>query len=368
MKLRCSSLPLAFACPPSTIGEGLSVRARNEAAQMGSGGHEAMTMVVAGKAPPLIEIAHKWGVDLDELRRLVWYGERAWEKLSPSFSSGADEKQVILADHRIDLQLVGHVDLMTPISRVVHGLDWKFGRLDHDYYHQVAGYSTCILLTWPEVEQVVFTVVWCRDFEAETYTFTREVVLDWAAHFQRQVVERQAQYTTGEHCAYCPRSHSCPAITALARRDVAIFGADGALETIKQGLMDLPSQELVDFFRRVKVVEVFAKGARESIRNEVRQRNAPQDAGDGTELVIVEQNGPRRIDPALAWEELSKRLTQAELAQVTEISASAVDVIVATNAGKGKGAAAKRELAEALERVNAIDQGRIEKMISRRKG
>jgi hypothetical protein len=35
----------------------------------------------------------------------------------------------------------------------------------------------------------------------------------------------ERRYRHGEHCAYCPRSHDCPALVAIARRDVAIFAA-----------------------------------------------------------------------------------------------------------------------------------------------
>jgi len=364
--IRCSSLPRAMVCAPSVLGDGINVKQRNEAGPEGSAGHEAMTAIVSGQEPDLDAIALKWGVKRAELGRLVWYGMKAWEQLAPSFAGGASEQQVVFADHRFPFGLIGHVDLVTAPAAVVHGADWKFGRLDHDYYHQLAGYTACIMSVYPEVETVVFAVVWCRDGQIETYTFTRQVIEGWKAHLADQVTKRHSEYVTGEHCAYCPRSHDCPAIRSAARRDAAVFLEDGALEKIQSSLGDLPAAELVNLFRRVKVIEALAKNARESIRNVVRV-NGPQDAGDGTELAIVEQAGARVIDPGKAWETLSARLTQAELAQITEISASTVDEIVAKNAGRGNGAAAKRELAEALERANAVTQGRIEKMVTRRK-
>jgi hypothetical protein len=86
---------------------------------------------------------------------------------------------------------------------------------------------------------------------------------------------------------------------------------------------------------------------------------------DGERLEVVLE--PRReIDPLAAWPVLEQRLTDAELAGCLSVSVKAIEDAVAVKAEKRKGAAAKRELAAALEAAQALHVKHVAKLITRR--
>ena len=63
-----------------------------------------------------------------------------------------------------------------------------------------------------------------------------------------------------------------------------------------------------------------------------------------------------------AWPLLQPRLSDEEIAGCMKLSAAKLDDAVAKKAGNGKGAAAKRELGEALEKAGAVERVVIEQM------
>lgn len=357
IKLRCSSLPLLFACRPSIDGD-LQVGERNEAADLGSAAHDAIETIVNGGTPDLDAIAKRWTCNRDELGRLTWYARKAWETLAPSFPD--NEEHTRLAEKNIrcagpGFELTGSVDMHTICSdgtaRVV---DWKTGRIDRDYYHQLAGYAACLFASVEQLTEVTASVVWIREQEIETYVITRPIIEQWLDRLALQLT--RTQYITGRHCEHCPRSHSCVAVQAKAREGIAIFGTAGV------SLDGMPSGKVVDLYRFAKLAAKVADSMVGSIRLHVIQ-NGPQDAGDGTALSIVEENGGREIDTFKAWNVIAARLTDPEaMASVLKVSATALDEAVATAAGRGNGAAAKRALATDLEAAGAVKMKTIQKM------
>ncbi len=111
--IRCSSLPLLFACAPALEGD-LRVDERNEAADLGSATHEAMEAIVSGMRPDLDAIAKRWSCNRDELGRLAYFGAKAWEQLSASFPDPATE--VTVSASLGDLELTGHIDLLSLVD------------------------------------------------------------------------------------------------------------------------------------------------------------------------------------------------------------------------------------------------------------
>lgn len=364
--LRCSALPRAFACPPSVIGEALGVVEGDGAAgNLGNAGHEAMVGITTDGYADLGAISDRWMVDRDELGKIAWYGRRVWEDLSRSFI-GDLRQEVRLRLELPDLTLVGHADLLTAPATVVHGLDWKFGWLDCDYYPQLAGYACCLILApGSVVREAVMTVVWARDQQAETYTFNRERCLAWLDMLRERVIGVKT-YRTGAQCTWCPRSHGCEAMQARARQDVAIFGNTSLQAQIDSGLQDIPPAELVSMLRRGKVVVTAYEAFREAVRRLV-DAHGPLDAGDGYVLRIAEENGRREINTERAWNILAEEFEPAEMNQIFSARPSVMDEIAAKKAGRGNGAAAKRALQDRLVAAGAIDQKPVRKLVERRK-
>ncbi|MEP6653626.1 MAG: DUF2800 domain-containing protein [Myxococcales bacterium] len=357
--IRCSSLPALFACPASAHGD-RSVTASHEAASAGTAAHEAMRAVVIGMEPDLDDLARKHAVDRDELGRLVWYGRKCWAELSSSFPDPETEVTV----HAVGegYKLSGHVDLVSYAPGRIHGLDWKTGRLDSDYFHQVAGYARCLFgMSDDSVKEVVITVVWVRAQEVETYRFDVASLTTWVADLVA-TLDRPNDFRTGRQCEYCPRSVDCSALMAVVRRDVEMFSAEepGAL------LDGATPDQLIAVLRRAKVVAKFADGAEKLVRERIRQAG-PLVGSDGTTLALVTEPGPRVVDTQKAWPILQARLTDEELAGCTKISITkACDAVAEKAVARGKGAA-KKELSEALDAAGAITQGVVEKLRELRK-
>jgi hypothetical protein len=204
---------------------------------------------------------------------------------------------------------------------------------------------------------VFASVVWLRSQTIETFRFAVADALAFVSRLMGTLSNGANRYTHGEHCAHCPRSHSCPALVAISRRDVAIFSAgeeEGAIAAAT-------TEQVVSLRRRAKVLEAFAKSLDDSIRRRVAE-DGPLDSGDGYELSLVEENGKREIDTLKAWPILQDRLTDEEIAGCVTVSARAADDAVAAKAGRGKGADAKRQLAAALEEAGAVTQPKVFKL------
>lgn len=363
MKIRCSSLPLLFACRPAIDGD-LRVDERNEASDLGSAAHEAMEAIVAGQRLDLDAIANRWTCNRDELGRLAWKGQKAWEVLAPSFPD--DEDHARLAESAVcavidggEIQLPGHMDMHTICSDgTARTVDWKTGRVDKDFYHQLAGYAAGLMMD-ENITEVIGSVVWLREGEIETYIFTRAVVDQWI-HRLRVQLSRES-YSTGRHCEFCPRSHSCPAVKAMARQGISML-----TDMQTTALEGMPPKLVVDLYRRSRLVERMAQSMVASIRLHVIQ-HGPQDGGDGKQLAVVEESGGRDIDVAKAWDVIQARLPDADaMSSVLKVSATALDEAVAKAAGKGNGAAAKRELAAELEAAGAVRMKTIVKLSEKR--
>jgi hypothetical protein len=413
--IRCSSLPAAFSCPGSIQTPALRINPDSEPANEGNAGHAVMHIIAERDLTSLdevnlTEIARAYKVDADELRHAAWNGIAVWRQIRESFPgargevdfasvlvpdllgmsaegrscatcfhppeahiynegacrpgftcAAACERFVPAASARTTtivedgVTLTGHADLLARDGARANGADWKFGRVDKDYSHQVRGYMALTLLMYPEIEHVAWTIVWMRERETESYTMDRAQGLpDFLDRFTRDVVGWDGTYRPGpKSCAWCPRAHECPALEAMARRDVALLTDGDLAAKMERGLVELPDETVVDLYRRAKYITNACDSLKEAIRARVEHAGGALDGGDGTELRFISTNS-RVIDPLAAWPVMEARLGPEDIAAVVKVPASRLDDVIATKAGRGNGASAKRELAAALEAAGAI--------------
>lgn len=349
--IRCSSLPMLFKCARSLEEVDIEIDSVSGPADLGTAVHKAMSSIVHGDRPDIDMLALQFGVDKDELGRLVWYGRQAWSELKPSFPNPQDEVEV-----SAEGVLNGHIDLLSRTAGHARFLDWKTGRKEEaDYYAQMAGYALCIACQFPPVDFVTGTVVWLRSQSVETYAFNRRDIDAFADRLQG--LPNSEGFTYGEHCAHCRRSHECPALTAMARRDVAIFSADDVMAQVEAAT----PRELVHIRRRARALQSFADQLDESIRRRIAA-TGPLDSGDGYQLALVEENGKREVDALKAWPVLQGHLSDEEMAECVTVSARKADDAVAKKAGRGQGSGAKRRLASDLEAAGAVTQTKVQKL------
>lgn len=363
IELRASSLPLAFRCGGSVHFWGLRVDLVSEAGDLGTAVHEGLRpLVERGEvdwhgAPAL---AKRFNVDEQEMRMLIGLAVPLWRQFEGLFPDPVTEHEF---SERITsnppIRLTGHADVLAcdQVAQRVVMLDWKTGRRDSDYSEQALGYCALALLRDPVAVEATCTLVWIRDGEAENYTMKREDLPAWLDRL-RQLVHWDGIYRVGEHCTYCKRRHSCEGRHALVQGRIAeLVGAP----TVRLDLME-PS-ELVQLLERADLAAEVGKGVRAAIKDEVRARG---DVVAGGKRLTIATEERRALDTRKAWHVIDVLLTPEQMEASVEISLAEVERFVAKNAPARKGAAAVRQLRQALEDVGAIQTHSIEKLTTRR--
>jgi hypothetical protein len=350
--MRCSSLPMAWICPGSIrANDGVLIDTHHDAADDGTDAHRLMASWPDGNAPKSI---------VDELSsdaRISYFtAAKMWrENISEWMPNSEAEKFMEHAG------LSGHVDRLSVVhsKRTAVVLDLKFGRKDSNYKHQGFGYAWLVFNAFvgtDDIDTVTVHFAWARTQELESYTVARERADQWNRERIERIERWDGKFSTGDHCAHCPRLSTCPAQRQLVRRDVETLTTVGIPDVTA-----MDSAQLVDFHRRLAVLDAVLKSAKASTRLEVEKRGDVL-SGDGHVLHLVEENAKREVDTLKAWGVLTMHLDRDELATCISVSISDVEQAVAKKAGRGKGAGAKRALAAELEAAGAIKQGKITKL------
>lgn len=373
ISLRCSSLPSAWDCPGYLEAPQVEIDPVSEPAEEGTASHKIMEQIVESDAKSLdgidlLGIAAKYGVDAEQLKIRAFIGLKAWGLLRHRFTN--PQAEVFMARRwnlgpTTELELTGHADLLAvyPRQRFAVLGDWKFGRVDRNHAQQVKGYGALTLETYQEIDRVEGFVGWLAggEPEIEHYTMDREQAHAWLGELYERVVKWDHVYHPGEQCAFCPRSHECEALRAMARRDVLIIGGDGFADR----LQSLSDRDVIDLQRRGKVLGKILESLDLETKRRVRAAGGHLPDGDGRELRFNQQM-KRKIDPILARPVLEERLKPKEIADCTHLSASQLDKAVADKADRGGKKAAIEELDTALRAAGAVTDTPEERLIDAR--
>lgn len=311
----------------------------------------------------LPSIADRHGVPIAELRMLCGMAQKLWPSVSQSFPEALTEIP-LSAELAPGVVLTGHVDVLSVAGTVARCADWKFGRLDSDYSSQLKAYGALVLLDNPGLTEVTSTVLWVREGEIENYSFDRAGVARWVQSVLREIVNWDGVYRTGAHCAHCARSHECVAANALVRRDVAAMSDQELVESAENALETMTAEEKVELLRKADMVAGYAERVRKAIKADVLENGDV--VANGVRLTIdTEQR--RDIDSLAAWPVLEAAgFGDEEFARCIDIRVSKAEKLVAERAGRGKGAAAVRELSAALQSAGAISVREIQKLSAKR--
>jgi hypothetical protein len=367
--LRASQMPLAMACPASAhpAPDEILIDQVGEPARLGSAVHLLLSHEAGNDAPTdaqISEVAEEYACDTKELTMLYRFGARAWGEMVERgwIPGGLQSREVELSSQALGLS--GHVDLqaLSEAGDKALVLDWKSGRLDHDYSEQMNAYAALMFFTHPQLTEVTTAIVWLREQSVESSRHTRASAQAWVARLQDEVVDWDGRtYRPGPHCTWCRRAVTCPARTAMARQAVAVLVPEGALEKLAADLPAMPDVQKAAVYRAARLVEALAGDVKELVKSHMLATDRrPIDCGDGKELQILEVQR-REVDVLLALPVLSARMTEAEVASCLSCSVSKAEDVVASKAvrGKKKGAieAFGNELAEAgAVTINAAPQ------------
>lgn len=363
MKLRASGMDTAMACPGSARAPCIRIRETSEPAELGTAAHLVyQDLVETGIVhwSHLPALAERYSVDETDLRVLAAQGQKLWYQVRDAFPSPFCE--VALGPVAIgDATLTGHVDVVSIVDSEARICDWKTGRKDADYRHQMRAYGALVLAEHPELVSATTTLLWVRDGEVETNTMTREQAERWLHRVQTHVVDWNGTYCPGTHCQWCASWYECKAAHAMTRAAVSAI-----IEAPADQLAAMTPADIVQLYQRASLVGNVADKVRDALREHVKHVGPVEANGQRLEIAIEER---RELDPMAAWPVLEGAgFGDAEFAQVLKISASETEKLVAARAGRGRGAAAVRELKAALDNAGAVKLNQISKLTLRRAG
>lgn len=340
--IRCSALPYLFSCSHFVEREH---RSDSEPARLGNAAHEAMAAVVLGHQPNLTNIAGAWNVDERELTRLVRNGRATLVDLSL-------DGDVRVEESISSANLTGHPDLIVEWKEVVTIVDWKTGKRDRSYYHQLMGYAWVAMRSL-KLYRLPFrlAIAWLDDGTVEQYDTSPAELEDWASKFPKPSGPR----TVGEHCQHCASADFCPAQRDEESRALAFVGSGTFDVSTIDGTM------VGTVHRQMRKLEALAESWRAAIKCRVIAQG-PIDLGDGYSLSVVDEKGAREVDTLAAWDVLQSCLSDGELASVLKVKSSKLEDLVREKAGKGNGAGASRELWKALEDAGAVRRYPVQKL------
>lgn len=340
---------MLFRCPGAGAEDDGSVRVSSyiDAAETGTDVHYGLERYPAGDAPD-----HVVSEFTEETRILYYTGAKMWRDHIAGWMPESESEVALANDY-----LSGHIDRLwiSPDGRRAIVLDWKTGRKDSDYRHQGFGYARLVFDAHPKVETVEIYFAWVRTKEIQPYTVSRERSDAWMESYKAGVLEWDGEYHPGDHCTNCPRQSACPALRQVAQQSVAIFQS-GSLD-----LASMAGPDLVGFYHQIKTMVKLVGIADEAMKREVDARGSVDD-GEGGVLHYVEEEGPRKVDTLAAWPVLKASLTDEEIAGCVKVGLGAIDKALMAKSPRGKGAAAKRAMAEALETAKAVSSEPIKKL------
>jgi hypothetical protein len=370
MNLRASRLPLAFHCPGSLRDDPGEIRIEieNEGGALGSAVHAVLAEMVMrpnGEYPDVRPFALKYGVEADDLGRLVSYGAHAWRAVRQYYPNPVTEQA--LEYQSPTFHLTAHLDVTALGEDWANFADWKSGYKQADYYHQLMAYALVLFATYPFITAVRATIVWLRDWSQETILVTADDVSKWEDELTERVVNWNGTYTAGAHCQFCPRFAACPARQALVRSAIAEIGPalcnPSPLDA--HPVLD-PMSAIVLAYREGKLS--ILKGVLKTIDEMIHTRIAatgPIDLGNGRELALVPE--PREtIDSLKSWPILSGYLTQEELAGCVKIGKTTMLDAIGDKAPKGRKAKAKEQVMVELKAAEAVSTQTIFKLRERK--
>lgn len=351
MIIRASSADLVWACAAAATPE-LAVDPVHEASETGTAVHRNLAMLVRlGTLPDEMPDG--------EIAMLSHMGAKMWrEHLRDAFPGARCE-----VEHRASLDdwaLTGHPDVESVAQTTARILDWKTGRKDAAYEHQMRAYAVLLMSDHEQVEEVVSTVAWLRTQEIETYRTTRQDAIGWVVEMAERLRHTDV-FRPGAHCTYCHRAHECPGRSALVRRSIAdVLGQESPSEALAR----MPPAEIVELYRKAKLASKAAAEVEKAIKAHVEV--AGDVVADGERLTI-ETTPSREVDAYAAWTVLQDAIADDEaLLACVRPSLSKINSAVAKAAGKGKGSAAVRALEERLREAGAIKDTEKRSLTSRR--
>ena len=359
LNLRPSACDRAWNCAES-LRPVVAVDPIGEAAEMGSAFHEVMRARINQTDHSVEEIAERYGVDVEELERLIAYAGVAERDLKTWFPDDAAEVRLEHTEpwdvepyH--NLLLAGTVDrLSVPTPERAAVLDWKTGMVE-GFAHQQRAYAFLTLRRYPTLTEVYSATVYVRLGHWTGRLYRASDLEDWWADMKRHLVNGLGKFSPGSHCGYCPRRSECPGVRQYAESCLSTINAhpsQQALTLTEENGAEL-RPHLAETLAKVRYIEARCGEFREVLRDNVRKLGGEIPAGGDKVLRIIEVRR-RKLDPRKAWPVLAARLSDDQIADACTISMKKCQDAAAASAGPGGKGIARQQIETELIDAEAL--------------
>lgn len=359
LQVRASAADRAWDCTESLLsGDGPLVSPTGEAAELGSAFHEwARTR---NDGADLNEIVTRYGVDAEDLDRLVAYAMIAERDLRKWFVGATSERSM---EHREEwdcppytkIHLTGTVDRAEVVNERGAILDYKTGRVETGYEHQQRTYGFLWLCENPDIIEVQSATVHVAHGYWRGRTYTRSQLLAWWHDFKRRLANGVGRFSPGDHCSFCPRRPTCPGVEAYEQSALDLVIDAGV--TDKPLKLTVENKEVVGpQLAETRHSVVYIKKRCEEFLDVLREKvievgDLP--AGDGRVLRIVPQHR-QHLDTLRAWAILSATIGDEALAEACEIHLNKCKQFVRDAAPRGSKGQAATDLVDELDKAGAV--------------
>lgn len=361
--VRPHKAPIIEQCPQAAFPPAVAAASGGDMARLGLAAHEFIaTRIQTGEARDVATLAGNYNVDAEDLAGVVFSAWRWWVANRELFPEPQAEVGMEWTDRARGIVLKGTADIVSLVAEesAAHLCDWKSGFLDGDASAQVKCYGWLAVQN-SSVQSVAAWVPRPRLGVVDAYEWTAAELAEWWEEFAGRIAA-EAPFNPGpRHCRYCPRMVECPAVGGLVSASRRWFG-DCSEAYAGEVVATMEAAELLELHSRIGLVEDAADICRRLLRAEVGARalRGEEVKAGGWSLRLTDHKR-REINVASGWPVLRQALGD-RLPEVLRLSKTEAEAIVKKAAGRGKGAAAVRELMEKLGEAEAIQTTIVEKL------
>jgi hypothetical protein len=324
--IRCSDLPRLDQCLGEAGSDYIRISVQSDAATSGTKIHDATgSWIVTSEMPDDSDSGFRV---FKMIKRILTESE-----YSPRFKLHIENhvEESLVAEVG-SLRLSGHPDLygLTMDGLEADVYDWKTGfKVEVDYLEQIKGYAYLIVRSHPMVESVRGIII-TRDNAARMKVWTRPELVSWAESKNNQIAQWNGRdFKKNEHCQYCKRQYSCPALLQIVKSSVEAFST---------GEMTFDLTDPATCIRLWQIsgeAEKAIKNVRDSIKDQLARAGENGMVADGQRIYLA-PSIKRIIDPVFAWQTLEEELTTEDLAQCVEVKITRLEEALKSNADKGQ--------------------------------
>ncbi len=352
ISIRCSALPRIMRCPASAAPS--NVVSYSPEAALGTLVHEAMSK--PGDIGNIVTQAENAGLDGAEARFLIYAALEADATLIVEAGVTDVQRETPIEADLATVKLTGTPDvrgMIEPRRRLI--VDYKAGRVDRDYAHQLRGYALLDMLNDETIDEVVCQIAWLRAKVVDTFTVTRVQAAEWLAELIRRLVS--GAYTDDiEVCGFCPHRPDCGQYARMLNvATVALARPGENLPTSPVHLAKLypAAQELA------RTLEAYKAALRAAVAQE-----GPIPIGEGREVALEVLNRAS-IDAVKAAPIIHARL-DADVLTIMDVNKSALEDALREQAPRGMKKKAVDDCMFALEAAGALTRKASDALVMRK--